>query len=222
MGTASTSSTESTVRKRWLWVLIATGAAVAALLGFGLARQLDRETPRLASGTWLPRPKAIVDFALSDASGRPYTRADLTRAPTLVYFGFTRCPDVCPTTMEKLAQVRRQAALASLRVLFVSVDPERDTPAAVGLYAHAFDPSFDGVTGKPQEIRAVARNFAVAVNRVELPGGDYTMDHSAVIFLVDAQGIVAIFTPPFEVPALAADLRRAAPYLVTPRDRRPT
>ena len=105
-------------------------------------------------------------------------------------------------------------------MLFVSIDPERDTPAAVGLYAHAFDPSFEGVTGKPEEIRAVARNFAVAVNRVELPGGDYTMDHSAVVFLVDAEGIVAIFTPPFEAPALAADLRRAAPHLAPPREPR--
>ena len=211
----------STVQTRWRWLLV-LAAAGAALLGFCLARQLDREAPRLASGTWLPRPKAIADFTLSDASGRPYTRADLTRAPTLVYFGFTRCPDVCPTTMAKLAQARRQAALATLRVLFISIDPGRDTPAAVGLYAHAFDGSFEGVTGKPEEIRAVARNFAVAVNRVELPGGDYTMDHSAVIFLVSAQGIVAIFTPPFEVPALAADLRRAAPYLASPPQRRPT
>ncbi len=211
----------SIVRTRWRWLLV-LGAAGAALLGFCLARQLDREAPRLASGTWLPRPKAIADFALIDASARPYTRADLTRAPTLVYFGFTRCPDVCPTTLAKLAQARRQAALATLRVLFVSIDPGRDTPAAVGLYAHAFDPSFEGVTGRPEEIRAVARNFAVAVNRVDLPGGDYTMDHSAVVFLVDKEGIVAIFTPPFEVPALAADLRRAAPYLVPPPGRRPT
>ena len=213
-------ATVSTVRRRWLWILIPVAAAAAALLGFCLARQLDREAPRLASGTWLPRPKAIADFALVDAGGHPYTRADLTRAPTLVYFGFTRCPDVCPTTMAKLAAVRRQTALASLRVLFVSVDPGRDTPAAVGLYARAFDPSFQGVTGKPEEIQAVARHFAVAVNRVDLPGGDYTMDHSAVIFLVDAQGIVAIFTPPFEVPALAADLRRAAPYLAPSTERR--
>jgi protein SCO1/2 len=211
----------STVRTRWRWLLV-LAAVGAALLGFCLARQLDRESPLLASGTWLPRPKAIADFTLSDASGRPYTRADLTGAPTLVYFGFTHCPDVCPTTLAKLAQARRQAALATLRVLFVSIDPGRDTPAAVALYAHAFDPSFEGVTGRPEEIRAVARNFAVAVNRVDLPGGDYTMDHSAVVFLVDGEGIVAIFTPPFEVPALAADLRRAAPYLAPPPEPRPT
>jgi len=208
------------MRSRWLWILVAV-AACAALGGFFLARQLDRETPVLASGTWLPRPKPIEKFELIDAGGRPYTNADLTRAPTLVYFGFTRCPDVCPTTLVKLAQALKQAALGSLRVVFVSIDPQRDTPAAVGLYAHVFDPSFQGVTGTPEEIRKVAHNFAVAVNRVDLPGGDYTMDHSAVIFLVDARGIDAIFTPPFEVSALAADLRRAAPHLTTAPARPP-
>lgn len=216
----STVSTVSAVRARWLWILVL--GAGAGLGGFFLARQLDRETPVLASGTWLPRPKLIENFGLIDASGRPYTNADLTSAPTLVYFGFTRCPDVCPTTLVKLAQTLKQAAVKELRVVFVSVDPQRDTPAAVGLYAHAFDPAFEGVTGKPEEILKVARNFAVAVNRVDLPGGDYTMDHSAVVFLVDARGIVAIFTPPFEVPALTADLRRAAPYLEAPPGRHPT
>lgn len=214
-------SISGTVRTRWRGLLV-LAAAGAALLGFCVARQLDRVAPSLASGTWLPRPRAIADFALIGANGRTYSRADLARAPTLVYFGFTHCPDVCPTTLAKLAQVHRLAALATLRVLFVSIDPGRDTPEAVGRYAHAFDPSFEGVTGRPEEIRAVARSFAVAVNRVELPGGDYTMDHSAVIFLVDPRGIVAIFTPPFEVPALAADLRRAAPYLAPPQERRPT
>ena len=213
----------STVRRRRIWILVVVVlAACAALGGFFLARQLDRETPALASGTWLPRPKVIESFELIDGRGRPYTNVDLTSAPTLVYFGFTRCPDVCPTTLVKLAQALKQAALGSLRVAFVSVDPERDTSAVVGLYAHAFDPSFQGVTGKPEEIRRVAKNFAVAFNRVDLPGGDYTMDHSAVIFLVDARGIVAIFTPPFEAPALAADLRRAAPYLVSGPGRHPT
>jgi len=210
----STVSTVSTARRRRTWVLgVAAVCACAALGGFFLARQLDREAPVLASGTWLPRPKLIESFELIDAKGRPYTNADLTSAPTLVYFGFTRCPDVCPTTLVKLAQALKQAGVGPLRVVFVSIDPERDTPGVVGLYAHAFDPSFQGVTGKPEEILKVARNFAVAVNRVDLPGGDYTMDHSAVLFLVDARGIDAIFTPPFEVPALAADLRRAAPHL---------
>ena len=79
---------------------------------------------------------------------------------------------------------------------------------------HAFDATFEGLTGDAATLRSVATNFGVAVNRVELPGGDYTMDHSAVVFLLDRQArIAAIFTPPFEVSAFAADLRRAAPYL---------
>jgi protein SCO1 len=198
-------------RRRWLLV---PAAACAALAGFWLAHQLDREAPALASGTWLPRARAVSDFHLTDNTGQPYGRANLLGAPTLIYFGFTRCPDVCPTTLIKLAQARRTAALPALRVLFVTVDPPRDTPPVLGLYVHAFDPDFAGVTGEPGEIRRVAADFGVAMNRVDLPGGDYTMDHSAVVFLLDsAARIVAIFTPPFDAAALAADLKRAAPYL---------
>lgn len=198
------------VRLRWLLI---PAAACAALAGFWLAHELDRETPRLASGTWLPQPKALADFALTDESGHAFTRAMLTAAPTLVYFGFTHCPDVCPTTLLKLAQLRRDPALTDLRVLFVSVDPQRDTPEVLRRYVHAFDPGFHGATGAPEEIARVARNFGVAVNRVELPGGDYTMDHSAVLFLVARGGVAAVFTPPLEVPALVADLRRSVAFL---------
>lgn len=186
----------------------------AALAGYWMAQQLDRASPQLASGTWLPQAKEVAEFRLTDTTGRAFTRRDLGGGPTLVFFGFTHCPDVCPTTLMKLAQVRQRAELKGLRVLFVSVDPQRDTPAVLGTYVHAFDPAFLGLSGDPQAILALAANFGVAVNRVELPGGDYTMDHSAVLFLLDARArIAAIFTPPFEVAALAADLRRAAPYL---------
>src|SRR5215467_6230108 len=88
-------------------------------------------------------------------------------APTLVFFGFTHCPDVCPTTLVKLAQVHRRAAIAGLRVLFISVDPQRDTPPLLGQYLHAFDPQFQGLTGDPKTIARLAANFGVAVNRVE-------------------------------------------------------
>jgi protein SCO1 len=199
------------VRARWL---LAAAAVCAAAAGFWLAQQLDRGGPRLASGTWLPHAKAVADFSLVDTAGRPFTRSDLAGHPTLVFFGFTHCPDVCPTTLAKLAQLRRRAALPGLQVLFVSVDPQRDTPPVLGLYVHAFDPAFTAVTGGSEPLARLAANFGVAVSRVELPGGDYTMDHSAVLFLLDRSGnIAALFTPPFEVPALAADLARAAPYL---------
>jgi protein SCO1 len=198
-------------RTRWL---IAAAALLAALAGFWMARELDRGAPQLASGTWLPQSRRVADFTLSDIYGRPFTKADLAGAPTLVFFGFTHCPDVCPTTLLKLARVKKAAGMPGLRVLFVSIDPQRDTPQAVALYVHAFDPEFNGATGDPAAIATVAQQFGVAVSRVDLPGGDYTMDHSAVVFLLDdAARIAAIFTPPFEVAAMAADLRTAAPYL---------
>jgi protein SCO1/2 len=194
--------------------LLIAAALCAALAGFWLAHQLDRGSPQLASGTWLPQAKPVSDFQLIDSTGRRFTRQDLAGAPALVFFGFTHCPDVCPTTLLKLAQIHKRAPLPGLRVLFISVDPQRDTPAVLGTYVHAFDPTFEGLTGTPQAIAQLAANFGVAVNKVELPGGDYTMDHSAVVFLVDdAARIAAIFTPPFDVAAFSADLARAAPSL---------
>jgi protein SCO1/2 len=199
------------LRARWL---LPAAALCAGLAGFWIARELDRGAPQLASGTWFPQAKPVIDFQLTDTAGRTFTRRDLAGAPTLVFFGFTHCPDVCPTTLVQLAQVRRRAAISGLRVLFVSVDPQRDTPPLLAQYVHAFDPQFQGLTGDPRTIERLAANFAVAVHRVELPGGDYTMDHSAVVFLLDdAARIVAIFTPPFDVAALSTDLARAAPWL---------
>jgi protein SCO1 len=192
--------------------LLAAAALSAALAGYYLAHQLDRAGPHLASGTWLPRGKPVGDFRLEDTGGRPFTQRDLA-GPALVFFGFTSCPDVCPTQLAKLAQARQRAAVAGLRVLFVSVDPQRDTPAVLGRYLEAFDPTFIGLTAAAPSILALAADFGVAVNRLELPGGDYTMDHSAVVFLLDGARIVAIFTPPLDVAGLSADLRRAAPYL---------
>jgi protein SCO1/2 len=198
------------LRARWLLA----AAACAALAGFWVSHELDHRSPQLASGTWLPQPKILPDVRLTDTSGRELTAHDLVGAPTLMFFGFTHCPDVCPATLLKLAQVRQRAALAGLRVLFVSIDPQRDTPAVLGTYVHAFDPQFLGLTGTPATIATLAASLGVVVSRVELPGGDYTMDHSAVVFLLDDAGrVAAIFTPPFDVAAISADLRRAAPWL---------
>jgi len=195
-------------------LLLAVAALAASVGGYWLAQQLDSAGPRLTSVTWLPQPKAVRDFALTDTTGSSFTRASLVGAPSLVFFGFTRCPDVCPATLLELAQVRKAAALPTLRVVFVSVDPQRDTPALLGTYVHAFDPAFLGLTGAARSIASMAADFGVAVNRVELPGGDSTLDHSAVVFLLDARArVVAVFTPPFEASPLAADLRRAAPWL---------
>src|ERR1700761_5881398 len=159
-----------TTRRTW-WIL-GVAALCAALGGFWLARELDSSGPELASGTWLPQPKAIADFHLVDNVGKPFSLHDLQGTPTLVFFGFTRCPDVCPTTLLKLARVKKELGAQPLRVLFVSIDPQRDTPQALALYVHAFDPGFAGATGAPAAIAAMAQQFGVAVSRVDLPGGD--------------------------------------------------
>lgn len=201
-----------TTRRNW-WIL-GWAALCAALAGFWLARELDSSGPALASGTWLPRPKTIAEFHLTDNLGHPYSLRDLQGKPTLVFFGFTHCPDVCAATLVKLAQIKKTGAIRGLRVLFITVDPARDTPSAVDSYVHAFDPDFMGLTGDDQVIIKLAAEFGVAASKVGLPGGDYTMDHSAVVFLLNGRSqITAIFTPPFDAPKFAEDLTRAAPYL---------
>src|ERR1700756_981874 len=130
----------SLMKTRRTWWILSVAALCAALAGFWLARELDSSGPALASGAWLLRPKLIDDFHLIHNLGSPFSRHDLQGKPSLVFFGFTRCPDVCPTTLLKLAQIKKTAGIPGLRVIFVTVDPERDTPQAVGLYVHAFDP----------------------------------------------------------------------------------
>jgi protein SCO1/2 len=186
------------------------GAAVvvAMLAGFFVAQRSANSVPQLTSGTWFPQPRPIEDFTLTDEASQPFTLKDLQGRPTLVFFGFTHCPDVCPTTLAKLAQIAKGAAVPGLRVLLVSVDPARDKPEQLQQYVHAFDPSFKGVTGEQAQIERIAKQFGVAIARVDLAGGEYTVDHSAAVFLLDTQGRrVAVFTPPFEIQPMAADLR---------------
>jgi len=201
---------------RMSWLAAAVLALCAALAGFWLASKLDRSGPELASGTWLPQGRTLSDFHLMDDAGRPFAFSGLEGHPTLVFFGFTHCPDVCPATLLELAQVKKMSVLPALRVVLVTVDPPRDTPALLSNYVHAFDPTFIGLTGDQGEIKKMAAEFGVAVARVDLPGGDYTMDHSAVVFLLDDRAReVAVFTPPFDARVMSQDLRTAAPHLVT-------
>jgi len=101
-----------------------------------------------------------------------------------------------------------------MQVLFITVDPQRDTPQIVGRYAHSFDPGFIGLTGDQAAIDEVTRAFAVAAVKVDLPGGDYTMDHSAQVFLVNSKAqIVGLFSPPFDTRRLTQDLLTVAPHL---------
>ncbi len=173
----------------------------------------------LESGTALPSPRTVAAFEAVDTSGAAASQAALTGHPSLVFFGFTHCPDVCPTTLALLAGVQKQVVgnepgLANLKVALISVDPERDTPDKLGQYISAFRGDFIGLTGSTSQISAIAKAFSVASTKVDLGGGNYTVDHSATVFAVDARGrIVAVFTPPLRAEALVRDLRKLAPVM---------
>jgi protein SCO1/2 len=199
---------------RLFWILVGLGALCAALAGFLLAAQVDSSRPVLASGTWLAEAKPVADFHLIDSQGRPFTRASLLGHPTLVYFGFTHCPDECPDTLAALARVKKQAGLPGLQVLLVTVDPERDTPPVLAGYLRHFDPSFLGLTGDPAEIRRFAASLGIGITRINLPGGGYDFDHTMAILMFNSGAReVGVFTPPFDAQQLAHSLRRVAPEL---------
>ena len=194
---------------------------VAALAGVYVARMVNQPpVPSLESGTSLPAARPLPEFSLLDTHGAAASPATLRGHATLVFFGFTHCPDVCPTTLALLASVQKQAALqdkklSGLKVAFISVDPERDTPEQLGRYIASFGGDLIGLTGNAPEIVKATRAFGVATARVDLAGGDYTMDHSAAVFALDSQArIVAIFTPPLSAAALTRDMARLAPMLI--------
>lgn len=149
-------------------------------------------------------------FELTAHTGERMTDADFAGAPKLVFFGFTHCPDICPAALYDITLVLNELGdqAEDLNVLFVSVDPERDTAEMLELYLSSFHPQITGLTGTPEEIAEVARSYRAYYQRVELDNGDYTMDHSAVVYLFDADGtFVAPFNhkrPPEEA---AEDLR---------------
>ena len=150
-------------------------------------------------------------FKLADQKGRAVSEADLSGRPYLVFFGFTNCPDVCPTTLFEMSEVFKQlgADAEKINALFVTVDPERDTPDKLKDYLSSFDPHLLGLTGNPAAVADMLRAYRVYAKKVPLDGGGYTMDHTALIYLMDKQGrFVAPFNlkrPPQDA---AADLRR--------------
>ncbi len=141
-----------------------------------------------------PRPRASPSgiggpFALTDQDGRRVTEADVAGHPFLVFFGYTHCPDVCPTTLTDLSRMLDALGRDKpVKALFVTVDPERDTPAVLKDYLSSFDPRITGLTGDPAAIQAAERAYRVYAKKVPTPTGDYSMDHTAIVYLMDAEG----------------------------------
>ncbi|SRR6266566_5590060 len=150
-------------------------------------------------------------FSLTDQNGRMVTDQDLLGHSFLVFFGFTHCPDVCPTTLFEVSEVLGKLGPDAQRVsaLFVTVDPERDTPAQMKDYLSSFNPRVVGLTGDPAAIAAMAKEYRVYVKKVPLDHGDYTMDHTALVYLMDKEGrFVAPFNLKRTTEDAAVDLRR--------------
>jgi protein SCO1/2 len=150
-------------------------------------------------------------FRLIDQEGQTFTDQELRGKSFLVFFGFTHCPDVCPTTLFEISEVMRQLGGDADRTaaLFITVDPERDTPAAMKDYLSSFDPHIRGLSGDEAALAAVAKAYRVYYKKVPLEGGDYTMDHTAIVYLMDKDGrFVAPFNMKRTAEVAAADLRK--------------
>ncbi|MBV9968400.1 MAG: SCO family protein, partial [Xanthobacteraceae bacterium] len=150
-------------------------------------------------------------FRLVDQNGAPFSDQDLKGKPFLVFFGFTHCPDVCPTALFEMSEILRKLGSDADRTsaLFITVDPERDTPASMKDYLSSFDPHIHGLTGDPAALAAVAKAYRVYYKKVPLDGGDYTMDHTAIVYLMDKDGrFISPFNMKRTADAAAADLRK--------------
>lgn len=187
---------------------LATFGLVAAAAIFSLSGRNSADL-HLTSGIALPAPRALPDFQLADQHDQPFNRASLEGGWTLLFAGFTHCPDICPTTLATLADIdaRLQSAGAALDTVFLSLDPERDQPATLGPYLAHFNPEFTGATGPRDQIERLMAGLGLAYIRVPTGGEGYTIDHSAALVLIDPDArVAAYFKPPLAADRIAADL----------------
>ena len=189
-------------------------AALAAALGLWAAQRWSggQPAPSMQAVKLFEQPRALPAFSLQQSDGTRLVPGELKGHWTVVFLGFTHCPDVCPTTLAQLAQAqKRWAALPEAtrpRVLFVSVDPERDTPVKAGEYAAFFHPATLAATASTPVLEDFAASLGMVFMPVQTPAGDVTFDHSTGVVLVDPQGRQAGLIRPPLVPAdIAADLR---------------
>jgi protein SCO1/2 len=190
-------------------ILVAAGAFVAGLVLFGAVLLLVMGR---GEGPGLPQAASIGGpFSLTDQNGRTVTEQDLKGRPFLVFFGYTNCPDFCPTTMFEISEVLKALGPDAdrTRALFITVDPERDTQAALKDYVSSFDPHIIALTGEQEAIAAVAKSYRAYYRKVPLKDGSYTMDHLVLVYLMDKNGrFVSRFNLNRPIDASVAELRK--------------
>jgi protein SCO1 len=187
----------------FLWVLVAIAAVAFAYLAM-------RPSPESApEGQLITAETFGGPFTLVGSDGKAFSRTELAGKPHAIFFGFTHCPDVCPTTLARLVRLRQQAGERPFEIVFVSVDPERDGPAEVGKYTQLFDSPVIGLTGSPAQIAQVKKQFGIFSQKVPQPGGGYSVDHTATVLLFTGNGQFAGTIAPDESDdAALAKLRR--------------
>jgi len=192
-------------RRSWLL------AAAALLAGCDRAAQTPALAPMQFKAVDITGAEYGRQLALPDQNGKPRTLADFKGKVTVIFFGYTQCPDVCPTTMAELAQIKKALGPDGDRLqgVFVTIDPERDTPELLKAYVTNFDPSFVALRGTPEQTAAAAKEFKVFYAKV--PGrtpGSYSMDHTAGSYVLDSAGRLRLFVRyGAGTDALVADLK---------------
>jgi protein SCO1/2 len=174
-----------------IWALVAV--VLVAIGVFLLTSPRPQQAPaRMVTSTSFGGP-----FTLVGSDGQPFGTDQLKGKPYVLFFGFTHCPDTCPTTLARLVKLRRDAGGdGAFNIVFVSVDPERDTPKEMGVYSKAFGAPIIGLTGSPAQIGQVKKEFGIFSEKVPTGGGDYTIDHTATVLLFDRDGnFVATIAP---------------------------
>ncbi|PSO32766.1 SCO family protein [Bradyrhizobium sp. MOS002] len=174
-------------------LVIATAFAASLVLGLLIVFWAMGGVSKVAQPAAIGGP-----FQLTDQNGKAVTDKNLKGKPTLIFFGYTHCPDVCPTSLFEISEVLRAMGKDADKVnaVFISVDPERDTQAAMKDYLSSFDPHLEGLSGDPDAIANVIKSYRVYAKKVPTKDGDYTMDHTALIYLMDRDGR---FVSPFNL-----------------------
>jgi protein SCO1 len=191
--------------------ILVVGLVVLVAAMFLLPRNERGGAPQTA--TVLPEPRPLADVRFTDKSSRAVRLSDFKGEFTLLFFGFTNCPDVCPLTLRMLAQVRADIASRAPRftprILFVSVDPNRDTPERITAYLNGFDPKFAGVTASDTELEPLLKALGVAVEKHEHGGADYNVVHNSAVYVLDQNAEwIAVSTGPHDPKVLASDYLR--------------
>ena len=204
-------SRKTPVMLRGAWVL---AAVLALAAGYWISEILLSRTPDVShlQATVFSAPRTVQPFALVDHTGKAFDNRALEGRWSFIFFGYTHCPDVCPTTLATLNSVAHKLEGDKDRVqfVFISVDPERDTPEQLHQFISYFNGAFIGVTGSEDAINALTRQLGVVYARVAENSGsnDYVIDHSASVLLFDPQGrFHAVFTPPLNAAAIASDFK---------------